>query len=103
MPLPSPATRSFLRLLLSLAVAGTSSARAAISISGVVDKTKYDNTASFFITAAPNGATTTATLGGVAVAVGTNVTVSAISFHELKCESRAVGGALLDSKVIRFI
>ena len=40
------------RLLSLLGVALAVSAQAAITISGVVDKTKYDNTATFTVTAA---------------------------------------------------
>jgi hypothetical protein len=57
----------------------------------------------FTITADPNAATTTATLDDVPVAVGSAVTVTQVRYHELKAESRTAGGALVDSKVWRFI
>lgn len=70
---------------------------------GFADKAKLDNTATFTVIADPNAATTTATLDGVPVPVGSAVTVTSIQYHELKAESRAAGGALVDSKTIRFI
>ena len=91
------------RLLTSLGVALTVSAQAAITISGVADKTKYDNTVSFTVTADPSAATTTATLDGVATTVGSAVVVNGISYHELLAESRTAGNVLVDSKLIRFI
>ena len=79
------------------------SARGAITITNVVDKTKYDAPRSFTITADPNAATTTATLDGAATAVGSTVNVTAFGYHELKAESRTAGGVLVDSKTVRFI
>ena len=93
----------FLPLLTGLSAALAVSAHAAISISGVVDKTKYNNTVTFTVTADPLAATTTATVDGVTVAVGSPVTVSAISYHELLAESRTAGNVLADTKLIRFI
>ena len=87
---------------LSLVVTAAS-ARAAIGISGVADKTKYDNTAAFTVTTDPNAATTAATLDGIPVPLGVSVPVTAISFHELRAESRTAGGALVDSRLVRFI
>ena len=91
------------RLLSFLCIALAVSAQAAITISGVVDKTKYNNTVTFTVTADPAAATTTATLDGVATTVGSAVVVNAISYHELKAESRTAGNVLVDSKTIRFI
>ena len=91
------------RLLSLLGVALAVSAQAAITIRGVVDKTKYDNTATFTVTADPAAATTTATLDGVAATVGSAVVVTAISYHELLAESRTAGNVIVDSKLIRFI
>jgi hypothetical protein len=82
-------------------LAGT--ARAAIAIAGVADKTKYPTSVAFTVTADPGAASTTATLDGVATVVGSQVTVTAVSYHELKAESRTAGGALVDSKTVRFI
>lgn len=78
-------------------------AHAAIGVSGLVDKTKYTNSVIFTITADPNAVTTTATLDGVPVTVGSSVLVNSVRYHELKTESRDSGNALLDSKTIRFI
>lgn len=75
----------------------------AVSVTGIVDKTKYDNTATFFVNPDAAGASTTATLDGAPVAVGANVTVTAVSYHEVKAESRDAGGALLSSQLVRFI
>lgn len=76
---------------------------AAITITGIADKTKYNNTASFTVTADPAAATTTATLDGVPTTVGSAVAVTAFSYHELKAESRTAANVLVDSKTIRFI
>lgn len=78
-------------------------ADAAISVSGVVDQTKYANSVTFDITADPAAAITTATLDGVPVAVGSGVVVSSVRYHELKTESRTAGDVLVDSKTFRFI
>ena len=76
---------------------------AAITISGVADKTGYDNSVSFTVTADPAAATTTATLDGAPVAVGAAVLVNSICYHELKAESRTTGNVLVDSRTVRFI
>ena len=92
-------------LLRAIALLSTlvSAAHAAITISGVVDKTKYSATATFTVTADASAATTTATLDGVPTTVGSAVVVTAVSYHELKAESRTAGGALVDSQTRRFI
>lgn len=79
---------------------------AAITFSSPVtfaDKTKYNNTVSFTVNADPLAATTTATLDGTPIAVGSQVTVTDVRYHELRAESRDAGGALVDSKLVRFI
>ena len=91
------------RLLSCLCVALAVSADAAITFSGIADKTKYSNTVTFTVTADPGAATTTATVDGVPVAVGSPVTVTAVSYHELKAESRDAGNAIVDSQLRRFI
>ncbi len=91
--------RPLLLVLSCLAV----SANAAITISNVVDKTKYDAPRSYTVTADPNAATTTATLDGIASVVGAAVSVTAIGYHELRAESRTAGGTLVDTKFVRFI
>src|SRR5678815_1129584 len=78
-------------------------ARAVITIGNVVDKTKYDAPRSFTVTADPNASTTTATLDGQPTTVGSAVIVTAVGYHELKAESRTAQGALVDSKLVRFI
>jgi hypothetical protein len=88
---------------IAMALALACTAPGAITISGVADKTKYNNTVTFTVTADPNAATTTATVDELPVAVGSAVTVTAISYHELRAESRTSGGALVDSRLIRFI
>ena len=82
-----------LATLLTLAA----SAHAVITISGVVDKTKYTNTVTFTVTADPGAATTTATLDGVTTSVGVAVPVTVLTYHELKAESRTAGNVLVDS------
>ena len=91
------------RLLSCLCVALAVSADAAITFSGIADKTKYSNTVTFTVTADPGAATTTATVDGVPVAVGSPVTVTAVSYHELKAESRDAGNVIVDSQTRRFI
>ena len=81
----------------------TISAQAAITFTGIVDKTKYSNTVTFTVTADPGAATTTATVDGTPIAVGSPVTVTAVSYHELKAESRTAGNVLVDSQTRRFI
>jgi hypothetical protein len=78
-------------------------APAAITIGGVADKTKYDNSVTIVVTADPNAATTTATLDSAPMAVGSAVVVNSVRYHELKAESRDGQNALLDSKTVRFI
>lgn len=90
------------RVLLTF-IALAASSLAAITIGGVADKTKYDNSVTITITADPNAATTTATLDREPFAVGSAVVVNSIRYHELKAESRDAGNALVDSKTIRFI
>ena len=95
-------TNRFLRCAALLAAAA-SSVSAAITISGVTDKTKYDNTVTFTITADPSAATTTATLDGVSVPVGGAVTVTSVRYHELSAISLSAESTVVDSKLIRFI
>ena len=90
-----------LHLLPALALA--SAAHAAIGISGVVDKTKYSGSVTFTVTADPLATSTTATLDGVPVAVGSSVTVSSVRYHELKATSVDASNAPVDSDTIRFI
>ena len=78
-------------------------AEAAITITNIVDKTKYNAPRSFTVTPDPNAATTTAALDGVPTVVGFAVNVTAFGYHELIAQSRAAGGALVDSRTIRFI
>lgn len=78
-------------------------AHAAITVTGVTDKTKYANSVSFTITADPGAATTIATLDGLPVAVGSSVMVNTVRYHELITKSRTAGNVLSDSKTIRFI
>jgi hypothetical protein len=77
--------------------------QAVITISGVVDKTKYDASVTFTVTADPSAVTTTATLDGSSTAVGSPVGVTSFGYHELKAESRNGTGGLVDSKLVRFI
>lgn len=79
------------------------SAHAAITIGGVADKTKYDNSVTITITPDPNAAATTATLDGVPMTVGSAVVVNSVRYHELKAESRDAQNVLIDSKTVRFI
>lgn len=80
------------------------SAHAAVSITGVVDKTKYSNTATYTVTAdATAGTTTTATLDGLPATVGSAVAVTSVRYHELYAESRDGIGALVSSQLVRFI
>ena len=98
-PAMPPLLRSIL-LPLSLL---TISAQAAITFTGITDKTKYSNTVTFTVIADPGAATTTATVDGVPVAVGSPVTITAVSYHELKAESRDAGNAIVDTQTRRFI
>jgi hypothetical protein len=93
----------FPSLLLALVAAAVLPTRAAITISGISDKIKYPDTVTFTVTADPAAVTTTATLDGVATTVGSAVTVTSIRYHELKAESRDGVGALVDSRLVRFI
>lgn len=92
-----------LRFLCLFLLLGVVTSRAVIVISGVADKTKYNTSVTFTVTADPGAATTTATLDGVPVTVGAAVIVNAASYHELKAESRTAANVLVDSKTIRFI
>ncbi len=94
---------SSLRILLTAMLALPAAAPAAITVSGLADKTKYANSVTFTITADPNAAATTATLDGVPVVVGSAVVVKAVRYHELQAESRTAEGVLVDNKVFRFI
>jgi hypothetical protein len=76
---------------------------AAITISGVTDKTKYDTSVTFTVTADPNASTTTATVDDIATSVGSAVQVNSFGYHELKAESRSGTGTLVDSRLVRFI
>ncbi len=95
--------RILLSPVLPLCLLTTSAASGAISISGLADKTKYNDSVTFTVTADPAAVTTTATLDGAPVLVGSAVQVTAISYHELSAESRDGGGALIDSRTVRFI
>ena len=79
------------------------SAQAAITFTGLTDKTKYNNTVTFTVVADPGAATTTATLDGAPIAVGTPITLTQVRYHEVAAESRTAGNVLADSKLIRFI
>lgn len=94
--LPSLATASML-------VASVSSLSGAISVSGVVDKTKYTDTVTFTVSADPNAATTTATLNGNPITIGAAVQVTAKTYHELRAESRDALNAVVDTEVVRFL
>jgi hypothetical protein len=100
---PALVVRKSIALLLVSLFVLKDSANAAITITGVVDKTKYDAPHGFTVIADPTAATTTATLDGVAITVGSAVSITAISYHELKAESRTAGGALVDAKTVRFV
>lgn len=76
---------------------------AVIGISNIADKTKYDAPRSFTVTADPGATSTTATLDGQPIAIGTAVNVPTIGYHELRAESRNANGDLVDSKYVRFI
>ena len=76
---------------------------AAITITGVADKTKYDASVTFTVTADPNAVTTTATLDGLNTAVGSPVNFNSFGYHELRAESRNGTGGLVDSRLVRFI
>ena len=90
--------------LLALLTATALTSRAAIGIApATFDKQKFSNTVTFTVTADASAATTTATLDGVPVAVGSPVTVTAVSYHELKAESRTAGNVLVDAQTRRFI
>ena len=92
-----------LRFLCLFLLLGVVTSRAVIVISGVADKTKYNTSATFTVTADPGAATTTATLDGLPVTVGSAVVVNGAFYHELKVESRTAANVLVDSKTIRFI
>jgi hypothetical protein len=79
------------------------SAHAAITISNIADKTKYDAPRTFMVTADPNAATTTATLDGLPITVGVSFNVTAFGYHELLAQSRTAGGTIVDSQRVRFI
>ncbi len=92
-----------LTTFLTLSIASLS-AHAAVSITGVVDKVKYSNTATYTVTAdATAGTTTTATLDGLPATVGSPVAVTSVRYHELYAESRDGVGALVSSQLVRFI
>ncbi|MEO8352154.1 MAG: hypothetical protein ABI680_10520 [Chthoniobacteraceae bacterium] len=76
---------------------------AAISITGVADKTKVSSAVTFTVQADPSAATTVATIDGQPVVVGASATVSDFGFHELQAESRNGSGVLVDSEIVRFI
>jgi hypothetical protein len=76
---------------------------AAITITGTTDRTKYDASVTFTVTADPNAVTTTATLDGLTTSVGNAVLVNSFGYHELKAESRNGTGGLVDSRLVRFI
>ena len=92
-----------LRFLYLFLLLGVATSRAVIVISGVADKTKYSASVTFTVTADPGAATTTATLDGLPVTVGSAVVVNGAFYHELKAESRTAANVLVDSKTIRFI
>jgi hypothetical protein len=81
----------------------SAAAPAAISISGVADKTKYSDAVTITLGADPAAASTTATLNGQPFAVGSAVVVNAVRYHELKVESRDAADTLVDSRLVRFI
>ena len=80
------------------------SVQAAVSITGIADKTKYPNTCTYTVVAdGTAGTTTTATLNGVPTTVGSAVVLTTVRYHELLAESRDAGGALVSSQLVRFI
>ena len=96
--------RTLLKLIFPLALVLAAPGFAAITITPAsFDKQKFSNTVTFTVTADPAAATTTATLDGVPVAVGSPVTVTEVRYHELKAESRTAGNVIVDSQLRRFI
>jgi hypothetical protein len=77
------------------------SAQAAVSITGVADKSKNTNTVTYTVVAdTVPGTTTTATLNGVPTTVGSAVVLTDVRYHELYAESRDGGGALVSSQLV---
>ena len=64
-----------------------------ITFTGIADKGKYTNATvlTFTVVADPGAATTTATLDGAPIAVGTPITVPVASYHEVVAESHTAG------------
>jgi hypothetical protein len=99
--------RAMLRAF-SLFLAFTSAATAAITFTGVADKTKYIDSVTFTVVAdSTANTTTTAKLDGVAIPVGVAKTLSQRSersYHEITAESRnTTTNAVVDSKLVRFV
>jgi len=95
--------RRFLALFTCCIGAFIQQGHSAITISNIVDKTKYDAPRTFTVTADPNAETTTATLDGLAITVGVSFNVTSFGYHELIAQSRSGTGALVDSQRVRFI
>ncbi|MEK0449482.1 MAG: hypothetical protein RL088_1750 [Verrucomicrobiota bacterium] len=94
-------------LLVSLA---SLPAAAAITFTGLTDKTKYNDTVTFTVVADNTAnTTTTATLDGVSIPVGVPKVLAysdplTVRYHEVLAESRDnTTNAVVDTKLIRFI
>jgi len=99
--LPSRRSPGLLAFALVLLLAAGLSP-AAISVSGVANRTNHTGSASFTV-ADPGGFTTTATLNGNAVAVGSAVAVTGAGFYELVVSETPTGGGASTVQTVLFV
>jgi hypothetical protein len=90
-----------LNLFLALSLVLPSSLLAAISVSGISNKTSYSGARSFTV-ADPAGFTTVATLNGASVTVGSAVNVSGAGHYELVVTETPDGGGAAVSQTFLF-
>ena len=89
-------------LISSVLILSLTCADAAITVSGVVDKGRYDNQATLSV-GDPAGFTTTATLDGVPFPVGAPTVVRDMHYHELKVQEVNTSTASVSNRTVRFI
>ncbi len=90
-------------LLVTLALlAKTSTAMATITVTGLTNQSRYNDSVTFTI-AAEAGFTTTANVDGTSVAIGSPVTISSVRYHELAVQKQPTAGGAVETALLKFI
>lgn len=88
--------------LFMLVVCRCPSLSAAITVTGLTDKTRYDDSVTFTVVA-DAGYTTTAAVDGQPIATGVPVTVNSVRYHVLNAQRQPTGGGATETLALGFI